>query len=192
MQNLLKTLISLKSVFSRFILSCVMALIICAPYTVSADMFLIPAAGDRASLYLAPKNTPAYIQNISETYKQRIEDFIAVAKSGDALRLETLVSETSRTTLGRSRLERLLRHEVSPFFAEHDYLDNASAYNPAGSSASISGYWFDLYSIDLDGEKRPFSIVVVREKAGYSVANIIVNRCRANRHPFCPSGYRYR
>jgi hypothetical protein len=119
-------------------------------------------------------------------YRNTLERFVQLAASGDASSLMGMISGEAIRSEGVETIRASLKDEVIPFFSQSMRLHNVTSINPAVGASGCVGYWFDTYIVTGTGEVRPFTIVIVREDGRLMGQNVIVNKCRQNRHPFCP------
>ena len=122
----------------------------------------------------------------AKAYRSKMEEFVQFAANGNTSSLIDLISREAIRSAGPERIKANLENEIIPFFSQYKSLHNVTSVNPAVGPSGHVGYWFDTYIVTVTGEVRPFTIVVVREDGRLVVTDIIVNRCRQDRHPFCP------
>jgi len=119
-------------------------------------------------------------------YEARMKEFVEFAANADVSALMGLMSRAAIEAEGPERIKARLVNEFIPFFAQRRSLHKVTAVNRAVGPTGFLGYWFDTYIVTASGDVRPFTIVVIHEGGDLVVHEVIVNRCRMNRHPFCP------
>ena len=106
----------------------------------------------------------------------------ALAAKGEVASSMSRMSRAAITADGAERIEAFLVNGIIAFFAAPEVV----AINRAVGATGSRGYWFDTYSVTATGTVRPFSLVVTRDEGRLAVHEVIVNKCRQDRHPFCP------
>lgn len=148
------------------------------------------ATGDAASAAgRAEDGFAAFVPMIAEMrpYETTLNDFVDAAADADVSRLLALSAPGDPATRGFEELQAYLTDRVIPFFSGMQRLHNVRQINPAGDERGARvGYWFYTYIVDANAQVRPFAIAVVSGPNGPRVANVLVDRCRPGRHPFCP------
>jgi len=120
-------------------------------------------------------------------YETKMKEFVQLATNGETSLLMALVSPNAIRSNGPQKIREILKNEIIPFFSSYQKLHNVKSINPATDpGGNVVGYWIDTYIVTSKGDVRPFSIVIIEEGGRLVVSDVIVNKCRKDRHPFCP------
>jgi len=123
----------------------------------------------------------------AKQYEMMMEEFVELAARGETSSLMALISRGAIQSNGAERIREVLENDTIPFFTGYQKLHNVKSINPATErDGSVAGYWIYTYIVALTGDVKPFSIAIVEEEGHLLVQSITVNKCRKDRHPFCP------
>ena len=122
------------------------------------------------------------MMNAEAPFRGTVEAFIASATSGDAARVEAMISQNLREQAGAAAVANVVRTQVLPFFADVRKL-GARTITLTTDQFGSRGYTYYTYALPASGEPKPFVLYVVREGGKIVVANVLVNRYVEGRHP---------
>jgi hypothetical protein len=148
-----------------------------------------PTGGAASAASQAADGFATFVPMIAEIgpYETALNDFVDAAADADVSRLLALVAPKDPVTQGFAEPQAYLADRVIPFFSGMQRLHNVRQINPAVDERGARvGYWFYTYIVDAHSRVRPFAAAVVSGPNGPRLANVLVDRCRPGRHPFCP------
>ncbi|TNG00299.1 MAG: hypothetical protein EP297_03975 [Gammaproteobacteria bacterium] len=123
----------------------------------------------------------------AKQYEIKMEEFVELAARGETSSLMALISQGAIRSNGAERIREVLKNDTIPFFTGYQKLHNVKSINPATErNGSVAGYWIDTYIVTYTGDVKPFSIAIVEEEGRLAVHSVTVNKCRKDRHLFCP------
>ena len=118
----------------------------------------------------------------SAPFRRVADEFIAAAKSGDAAKVERMISPNLTARAGRDVVQRNLSQQVLPFFAGLKSVGQSVTITQTTDGFGSTGFAFYMYLVPQAGEPRPFVVYVVDEGGRTVVANILVDHFVEGRH----------
>jgi hypothetical protein len=108
--------------------------------------------------------------------------FIESAVAQDIAALLRMASPTSVAVTGQANTEQYLRQVVVPFFASHKAFGRSTTTATVRAKNGHVGFGFHMYSVQTNGDKKPFVVYVLQEAGEWRVVNVLVDHFIPGRH----------
>ena len=129
-------------------------------------------------------DTEHYLQqsHLAAAYQGLLQQAVDLLVRGDAAGFQPLLSPNLRRAAGEETVERVIREQLIPFFADFSALGGSTTVTNATDAYGNEGLSFYKHIRTQAGEERPFVIYIVEEAGTPVVANVLVNTTYADMH----------
>jgi hypothetical protein len=159
---------------SRPVLCAVAAALLAAQAPTAAQAPAPAAPSVEADLQMAQDAAP---------FRRVADAFVASALAGDAAKVKGMLSPALVSRGGEAAIARALETQILPFFAAGKAPGRSVTVTRTTDAAGHQGFAFYMWLQRADGSaQRPFTVYVVAEQGGLTVANIVPDRLVEGRH----------
>ena len=118
-----------------------------------------------------------------EAFRGTVDALVAAAASGDAARVEGMISPKMRAQAGAEAVARVVKNQFVPFFVAHPEAVGPRTITETTDQFGNRGFAYYLYATPRGGgERRPFVVYVVEEGGRPVVGNLLVDHHVEGRH----------
>ena len=115
-------------------------------------------------------------------YKEIRAQFIEYAYSKNADKLFAMMAPYE---YNKPEILDFFKNEIFPFFSEYKEVIDPEVFNIVNDEVGDPGYSMYGFIKTRDGERKPYVIAIIEKGTGFSVKNIVVNKCFKGFHPNC-------
>ena len=120
-------------------------------------------------------------KNMTE-YKEFRDKFINYAQRKNS---DGLYSMMAAYGYEKDKMIAFFQSEIFPFFSDYEKTVDPDIFNMVTDEKGNIGYTIYGFIETTSGAKKPYAIAIIEQGSGFSIKNIIVNKCFKGLHSGC-------